>query len=161
MKSFLSFVVGFVAALILSSSYALFAQSTPDVSVKSLVAATVQIETAYTTIRDNLFGDNGKVESIKQQSDNLDTLLKSLRSMKPSLELLATRQQVQFAGERCVNFANMATRILTDKDGKNIFSAAVSIDVREFCAVQINAAKLRLLDYGAAKGFDPFAVGTR
>ena len=69
--------------------------------------------------------------------------------------MLAIREQLIFAAGRCENFGTLATS-MSEIDRNDPFSALAFIDLREYCAIQIHAARLQMIEYGQSKGVNPF-----
>ena len=111
------------------------------------------IEAAYDTVRDYIAGD-AKQADVKDAHDDLDKLIKAKRT--PPLAAIGVQEQIVFAAKRCQNYAAKIGGVSAE-DMSNVFVTVVETQLREYCAVQIHAAKLRLIDYGVANGVDPFA----
>jgi hypothetical protein len=115
------------------------------------------IQDAYNSARLFAFGDKGKASEVRNHTDALGDLIAELGSTTPPVSAAGIHQQISFAAGRCQNFTIAASGV-TSEDRANVFFYVMLTDLREFCAVQINAAKLRLIDYGVTAGVNPLAA---
>lgn len=119
---------------------------------RSAIAA---IEAAYDTTR--LYYDGRRKQAdVKTAHGALGELADRLGEEPAPLSATAVREQIIFAANRCQNYAAKIGWVLP-ANLENVFVVAVEAQGREYCAVQIHAAKMRLIDYGVANGVNPFA----
>lgn len=146
-----------VAALVLGVPR-LQAQSVKyDAAYVERAAEQIQaIQDAYDSAKAFALNNKGKASDVSNHTDALGDLIADLGSTTPPVSAAGIQQQISFAAGRCQNFTIAASGV-TAEDRTNVFSYVMLVDLREFCAVQINAAKLRLIDYGVAAGVNPLA----
>ena len=155
MRALLMFVAGlFVAsAFVVPSS----AQSMPAANLAYVKQVTEQIATLddyYAAMNGFYFSTSTSDEIVK--ANRLHTELKAtLAEQTPPIALLALHTQLQFTVVRC---ENMAAGPKAMKDPKNITELSLLgfVPIRESCATQIHNTRLRLIDYAAGYGINPF-----
>jgi hypothetical protein len=149
--------VGLCSMLFFKGTYA----QTPDEYEESYAEQAIEdiraIQAAYVVTRDYLGGDQGTIEDVEIAWSNLEALEESLLEREPPVSTLGIHQQLLFTIQRCSNYVGTASSVTSvAKSLKNPFFTILEEQGCEFCAVQINAAKLRLIDYGSANDVNLF-----
>lgn len=156
-RLFLSTLLGCITALLLFTSS--FAQeSEPDYEdgyVTQAMEYIRQVETAYIRAKDYLLNGDGTNEDNQAAFEALGQLEDLLMTNEPPTAAAAIHHQIRFALRRCQNFVWPATYFAT-QDTKSLFAEIHISQLREYCIVQINEAKLRLLDYASAHDVNLF-----
>lgn len=157
-KSLTSFVAGFILAALLFGSSNLQAQEglSKDVSdyLAKSAAWTERMQADYRVATDYLFGKS-TLDKAKVVSNDLTKLIDEMPKANTPLAARAIHEQLRFAGERCQNHISYSTRI-TDTAKLNTFDFLLIVPIREACIVQINAAKLMIIEAGISAGIDPY-----
>lgn len=125
---------------------------TTDVQLAQAVADLATIEAAYSTA--TLTGQHTVTET-RRALGNLAELRTTLAGKTPPLHMLAIHEQLRFTAERCEDFAKPMSQT-SPEDRENPFGAIILINMREFCATQLNAARLMIAEAGMERGINPF-----
>lgn len=153
--AFASLIVVAMALSVLIIAHGAQAQNrTADAYMTQAAADIRQIAGAYDVARGYLAGRNTVTET-RQAVANMVELRATLDAKTPPLHMLAIHEQIRFAAGRCENFAEPVSQSKADEHN-NVFSVLMLVDLREYCAVQLHAAKMRLIEYGMASGVNPF-----
>jgi len=152
MRALLMFVAGFVvaSALVVPSS----AQSMPA-SGKTYIETTIErlgtIDNLYTAANDYFFS-RGTAIAVTKAHQAVIEAVEDIDRQEPPIALLGLHAQMKFAALRC---ANMATG---PKDPNNAtqLEAIIFMNSRSSCLSEFHAARLRLIDYAAGYGVNPF-----
>ncbi len=155
-KLLLSAILAGLCSLLL---YAVsFAQSDDyeEVYVEEAIEHIIQIETAYVRARDYLNAQRGTNEDNATSWDELSKLMAELESSEPPTPVASIQQQIAFSAQRCGNYV-IPARTATADDLNNIFAKVYITQLQEYCIVQVNEAKLRLLDYAASHDVNLFS----
>jgi hypothetical protein len=164
MRSISVFLLGFALASALFSVRLLTAQ-TPSVTLTDeLTDYIVQLqewikrtENSYQVTTSYLFSFRGTNGQVVAASDALIKLEKDVLEVTPPVALLALHNQIAFAIKRCQNYAGRASTV-QDVTKLTAFDASWIIPTREYCIVQIHAARLRLIDFGAEMGINALTL---
>lgn len=118
------------------------------------IADIATIEAAYDAVRLYYDGDEPQADA-KAGHGDLENLVERLEAKPAPLQATGIQEQIIFAAKRCQNYAAKIGWVLPEHL-ENVFVVAVEAQLREYCAVQIHAAKMRLIDYGVANGVNPY-----
>lgn len=151
-------LVGIVLGLLFPVSFATSAQWASvhydEDYTRQAIADIATVEAAYNAVRLYYDGDETQADA-KTGHGELVKLVKRLVAKSPPIPATGIQEQIVFAAKRCQNYAAKIGWVLPEHL-ENVFVVAVEAQLREYCAVQIHAAKLRLIDYGVANGVNPY-----
>ena len=125
--------------------------------VEEAIGNIAQIETAYARARNYFNSRSGTSEENVAAWEGLQELATTIRASEPPTATASAQQQILFATERCQNFVRISGFVVNEEELNNIFAQLYVTQLQEACIVQVNAAKLRMLDYASAHDVNLFS----
>lgn len=162
MRALLMFAAGFSLAFILFSASPLTAQDVyptmPAASVAYVEQAAEYLEilSGFAITTSNFIDGNSTEKNLISEEKNLDALIKVVSAQEPAIELLALHTQLRFAASRCRYLSSVAKSLRRSTGLDAIALVAPFTTERAVCASEINLTRLRLIDYAAPYGVNPF-----
>jgi len=155
LRSALMFIAGFVVAamLVVPSS----AQSMPVANLAYVNLASNRVNTLidFADVANGFLSGKNKLDSVIAAHENLTTMVTAIDAKEPPITLLALHVQLRFAAIRCGTLAGIAESVKRIENA-TAFDLIPFLTERSSCFDAINNARLRLIDYAAPYGVNPF-----